>query len=471
MSSNKKVSAMNSKNVVDFNLEFGINKNENIKRSFPFLQYFGAITASMMYLLLGVHGGWSGPILQKINESTTLNITQQEDSWIASSFTFGSIPAPILGAIGGMVLGRKRTLVLATIPILIGTLLFVTTTSVWSLIVGRILCGIGIAGATPIVPMYISEISSPTRRGRLGSIIMAEYNIGVLIIYAMGPYVSITVNSIILIFIILLFILSFSFMPESPYYSVISNQPKLAYDALEKFQVSNDNQEKLIEIQEYIKELKDKNVSYLDLFRIDSNRKALFYTLLLTTTNALTGINVILAYAQTIFDEIGSDISSNYASIAFATVGVFTVVLASFFVDTWGRRPLLIVSTSSTAICLFLIGLYFFLKYIDFEYITEITLLPVIFLILSKITMSIGITPLPQVCVGEMFPSNLIAIASCFIEFYGNILRFIVIQSYRIISINFGIYSVFWLFCLCCTINTVIIIMVFPETKNKSLEE
>lgn len=35
---------MNSKNVVDFNLELGINKNENMKRSFPFLQYFGALT-------------------------------------------------------------------------------------------------------------------------------------------------------------------------------------------------------------------------------------------------------------------------------------------------------------------------------------------------------------------------------------------------------------------------------------------
>ena len=54
--------------------------------------------------------------------------------------------------------GRKGTLVLDTIPLLLGAIVMATATSLNGLIAGRVLVGIGIGLASAIVPLYISEV-------------------------------------------------------------------------------------------------------------------------------------------------------------------------------------------------------------------------------------------------------------------------------------------------------------------------
>ena len=67
-----------------------------------------------------------------------------------------------IGSISGAGLaekfGRKGTLVLDTIPLLLGAVVMATATSLNGLIAGRVLAGIGIGLASAIVPLYISEV-------------------------------------------------------------------------------------------------------------------------------------------------------------------------------------------------------------------------------------------------------------------------------------------------------------------------
>ncbi len=67
-----------------------------------------------------------------------------------------------IGSISGAGLaekfGRKGTLVLDTVPLLLGAVVMATATSLNGLIAGRVLAGIGIGLASAIVPLYISEV-------------------------------------------------------------------------------------------------------------------------------------------------------------------------------------------------------------------------------------------------------------------------------------------------------------------------
>lgn len=57
-------------------------------------------------------------------------------------------------------MGRKTALLLDAVPLLIGALVSATSTSLTSMVMGRIFCGIGIGLASALVPLYISEVST-----------------------------------------------------------------------------------------------------------------------------------------------------------------------------------------------------------------------------------------------------------------------------------------------------------------------
>ena len=61
-------------------------------------------------------------------------------------------------------LGRKTALLLDAVPLLIGALVSATSTSLTSMVMGRIFCGIGIGLASALVPLYISEVSTCQNR-------------------------------------------------------------------------------------------------------------------------------------------------------------------------------------------------------------------------------------------------------------------------------------------------------------------
>lgn len=64
-------------------------------------------------------------------------------------------------------LGRKTALLLDAVPLLVGALVSATASSLTSMVMGRIFCGIGIGLASALVPLYISEVSAALHRHAL----------------------------------------------------------------------------------------------------------------------------------------------------------------------------------------------------------------------------------------------------------------------------------------------------------------
>ncbi len=74
---------------------------------------------------------------------------------IASIYNLAAFTSSIFTAIVGMKIGRRRTIILGDICIIIGAIIQATTFSVGQIIVGRIICGFGIGFIASAVPTYM----------------------------------------------------------------------------------------------------------------------------------------------------------------------------------------------------------------------------------------------------------------------------------------------------------------------------
>lgn len=81
------------------------------------------------------------------------------------------------------VIGRRYTIVLASVIFLIGALLMGLSDSYAILMTGRCVAGVGVGFALMIAPVYSAEISSASKRGTLTSLPEVCISFGILLGY------------------------------------------------------------------------------------------------------------------------------------------------------------------------------------------------------------------------------------------------------------------------------------------------
>lgn len=140
-------------------------------------------------------------------------------------------------------------------------------------------------------------------------------------------------------------------------------------------------------------------------------------------------------------------------------------------VDRLGRRVLLIASDIVMAICLFLLGLYFYLQKQSAESVESLGWLPVTAICVFIIFFSIGFGPVPWLMLGEVFAADIKGLAGSISATLNWTLAFIVSKFFSNLTEAIDIGPTFWLFSGISCLGTVFVYFVVPETKNKSLAE
>lgn len=79
--------------------------------------------------------------------------------------------SPIPAAYMADRIGRKRTLLLAAIPYIIGWVLIMVATNVSTIYVSRMISGLGYGIAYTTAPMYLGEVASDDVRGAMATLI------------------------------------------------------------------------------------------------------------------------------------------------------------------------------------------------------------------------------------------------------------------------------------------------------------
>lgn len=401
-------------------------------------------------------------------------ITSGEASWVASFYLLGSIPGNVIAAFLVDRYGRKRSLLMASVPLLIGWVLILVGKSPYILYASRFISGLGQGVVYVACPMYIGEIADSNIRGALGSLIKLMVTFGELYAHAIGPFVSYDTLSYSCIIIPVVFILSFIWMPESPYFYLMQENSVKAEESLMQLRLYN-SRDHLVEDLEEIRKDMIRDLSSRgnakQLFDTSGNRRAFIVSFGLQLVLQFSGLAAIESYTQEIFEESDSGLS---AGIAVILLGVFQLgagVTAAALVDRMGRRPLLLITAVTAGITLAVSGLFYFLKLelglemADVGWILDGSIM------FYELAVALGLSPLSYMMLGELFPTNVKGIAVTLANVWASLLAFFVSKMYQVVSDNFGIHLSFWWFSLSCFIGAIFIGFLVPETKGKSLAE
>lgn len=140
------------------------------------------------------------------------------------------------------------------------------------LYVSRFISGIGVGLAYTSTPIYLGEISPPKIRGTLTTMMGFAVNVGIIIQYAIGPFLSVQNLAFVSLAAPCMFVITFMWVPESPYYLIRKNAQQKAIDSLVKFRGTKDVYKEVESIEQSVKSDLANNSGFRDLL-IPSNRR------------------------------------------------------------------------------------------------------------------------------------------------------------------------------------------------------
>ncbi|KAF2357929.1 Sugar/inositol transporter [Trinorchestia longiramus] len=344
--------------------------------------------------------------------------------------------------------------------------------SFWPLVLGRTLTGVYTGLVCVSINTYIGEISYHDIRGMLGTSFQFMLGAGIVYAYSFGAFTDWDDLAFIccvppVVFCVLVF-----FNPESPAFLVANGKTDSGREALQKLRgPSWDVSAEMKAIEARASEANNHKTTFKDLLSPQLLRP-LVIVLGVMIFQQLCGINALVFNLDTIFKSAGSNMSASVSSIVVSVVQTLATLLAYFFVDTMGRKLLLIISAIFMGVGHGLVGLFFYLLEIEEVWTQQhLEWLPLLAVVIFQLAFSIGYGPVPWIMMGEMFPDNVRETASSLATVTNWTASFFVIFSFEPLQASLPTYWFYWLFTCLCILATIFSAMVVVETKGKTIEE
>src|SRR3990167_405516 len=342
--------------------------------------------------------------------------------WIVSSLLLGSIAGAAFAGKLGDRFGRKKALLFFAALLILGGVILLFARNMGELVIGRILAGISIGGFSVVIPLYLAEISPSKRRGTYVSFYQFSITVGVLFAYFVNWMLADT--GAWRLALLIPFGISISLF--------------LALFFITDSSVKCDKEE-------------------TSLFT-RKNAFLLFTGILLSAAVQLCGINAIIYYGPSVFQEYGSFSKASLLLISLG-IGILNLVatlLAMLLIDRYGRRSLLLSGLSVIALSLFL------LKYLPCPFC-----IPLIFLYIAAFAVSLGVVV--WVVLSEIYPAAIRARAMSLATIVNWGCNFLVALTFPGLSRAIGTGWVFVLYGIFAVCTWLFVYFFVPETKGKPL--
>lgn len=284
--------------------------------------------------------GWTTTSLSRLLDGSDVpvKINSDESSWIVSLTVIGSMIGPFLGAWFADQFGRKKCLLLSSFFYILGWTIVLLATNVEALYASRIILGIGVGISYTCNPMYVSEVADINIRGALGTLIAVNVFTGSLLACSVGPWVSYQTLAIVLLLIPVVFVATFVWFPESPYYLAMKGNEEEAMRVLRFFKGISDSEVANHELELVMKNVQESTQSddagsprgaKLGQLLLPNNRRALLIVIGLIVGQQFSGSFSTMQYLETLFREANIGIDSNIATIVVLAVGLISGTLAT----------------------------------------------------------------------------------------------------------------------------------------------
>jgi SP family galactose:H+ symporter-like MFS transporter len=400
-------------------------------------------------------------------------------SWVTLGAMAGALAAGVLTER----LGRRIAILLAAVTFVVGALLEALAPDTTVLVIGRLVLGAGVGIASVAAPLYGAENAPARVRGRFVSLYQMAITMGIFFAY-FADYLLLSQGrdswrfmlGISAIPAVLLLVAMWPLGDSARWYLRVGRREEAA-SVLRRVNPAADVEAEVTAIQVAI--TTDTQATWGEVFTKEW-RRPLVVASVLAVLQQLTGINAIIYYADTIFAAAGfNDPTSQSLATLWAVGGVNVVatLIAVFWVDRFGRKPLLLIGTTGMLLGLLTVsGAFFELNSVTATQAahqgpTQAATLALVGLVVFIASFAFSLGPVVWTVINEIFPAHLrgrgVAIATAI----NWLAAWVVAQTFLSLVSAITTQGTFLLFAGFCVVTFLYVRFFVPETKGKTLEE
>ncbi len=344
--------------------------------------FFLLLVAGLGGLLYGIDVGIIGGALPYLE--ATSHLTPGELSIIVAAVLLGSVISTLFAGLLADWMGRKNLMILSGAAFVVSIPVIAFSQGYSALFFGRLLQGVsgGLIGV--VVPLYLAECLSASRRGKGTGVFQWLLTLGIVTAALVGIYYSYRVADVTKlgdaaalfafkdqawrrIFWVslppgVLFVLGSIFVTESPRWLFRRGKREQALTALLRSRSQEQAELELHEMEQTAQSAAQPTAGAKVRESLLKRKYVIPFLLAcaILSCNTATGVNSVIGYNVGILLQSGlSDLSAHWGYVTFTFVNFLFTLCGMLLVDRKGRRFLFILGTSGIIVSMVSVGTLF----------------------------------------------------------------------------------------------------------------
>lgn len=303
------------------------------------------------------------------------------DNWWLGFAVAALLPGCAVGAFaaGRMAdaIGRRAVMMLSAIVFILSAIIAGGAPNDWVFITARFFAGLAVGAASVLAPVYISEVTPASVRGRLASVQQVMIISGLTGAFLVNYWLAATAGHSTAIFWLgypawrwmfwaqvvpaSLYLVTLLLIPDSPRYLVMKGRHDEAEGVLSRIMGANAGSRKVDEIRASL--ASDQHKPRLsDLINPETGRvrKIVWTGIGIAIFQQLVGINIVFYYGSVLWQSVGfSENDALLINILSGSLSILACLFTIFTIDRIGRKPLLVVGSAGMTVTLAIVALCF----------------------------------------------------------------------------------------------------------------
>ncbi len=390
-------------------------------------------------------------------------------------------------------IGRRNVMMIAAFLFLFSALLAGAANGSVVFIFARIIGGLGVGAASVISPVYISEVTPASIRGRLSSVQQVMIITGLtgafVANFALARYAGGSTAQFWLGFPAwrwmfwlqaipaAIYLVALLVIPESPRFLVAKGRDAEAHTVLTRLFGVEEADRKVVEIRNSLaadhhkpklSDLRDKTTGKI--------RPILWAGIGLAVFQQLVGINVVFYYGAVLWEAVGfTEDNALQINILSGVLSIAACLFTIATVDRIGRKPLLLVGSAGMAVTLAVVAYAFSTAVTDAAGAVSLPgnngIIALVAANLYVIFFNASWGPVMWVMLGEMFPNQIRGSGLAVSGFAQWIANAAISVSFPALAVSPGLAVTYFGYAFFAAVSFFFVKAMVNETRGRELED